>query len=66
MGVLYCYWDKDKGLLPDYIKNIRVYAVRSFETFLALHPAYIAPKEYYTGFMKGYLHGYELYCDSLL
>lgn len=65
MGVVYSYGALGKGELPDYIKNIRVLAVKSFENTMLKFPDYTAPQEFYIGYINGYCYGYEIYCNSL-
>jgi len=65
MGIIAHQSDLNRGLIPDYIKNIKVQAVKSFERLLLKHTGYVAPQEYYNGFISGYLYGHQIHCDSL-
>ena len=61
VGLISYLISKDKGRLPDYIKNIRVEAIKAFERTIKSFPEIdVFPQEFYVGYIKGFCRCYEL------
>lgn len=66
MGII-CYLSSlEKGLLPEFIKNVRVEAVKAFERTAEYNANVDIPQEFYVGYIKGFCHMYQRNTNSYL